>query len=117
MNATPSNMAGALPPIERVREAKSKLAAAVHFCSAVDTKPVPLSEFENLCMGKGPQFAVHSISFVPEFTLADSDQIPVPDLDSLTVCPWDPACAWMFADLWWGWRRTTTVRTSCRTGA
>ena len=27
------------------------------------TKPVPISDFENLCLGKGPQFAVHSISF------------------------------------------------------
>ena len=51
--------------------------------------------------GQGPQFAVHSISFVPELGAADSDQIPVPDLDSLVICPWDPTCAWMFADLWW----------------
>ena len=28
------------------------------------TKPVPMSDFEQLCLGKGPQFAVHSISFV-----------------------------------------------------
>ena len=32
------------------------------------TKPVPMSDFEPLCLGKGPQFAVHSISFVPELT-------------------------------------------------
>ena len=42
-----------------------------------------------------------SVSFVPELTPADSDQIPVPDLDTLVICPWDRACAWMFADLWW----------------
>ena len=65
------------------------------------TKPVPISDFELLCLGKGPQFAVHSISFVPELGPADSDQIPVPDLDSLIICPWDKTCAWMFADLWW----------------
>ena len=29
------------------------------------TKPVPMSDFELLCLGKGPQFAAHSISFVP----------------------------------------------------
>ena len=23
------------------------------------TKPVPMSDFEDLCLGKGPQFAVH----------------------------------------------------------
>ena len=48
-----------------------------------------------------PQFAVHSVSFVPELGPADSDQIPVPDLDTLVICPWDPTCAWVFADLWW----------------
>jgi len=26
------------------------------------SKPVPMSDFEPLCLGKGPQFAVHSIS-------------------------------------------------------
>ena len=52
-------------------------------------------------MGKGPQFAVHSVSFVPELTPADPDQIPLPDLDSLVICPWDARCAWVFADLWW----------------
>ena len=53
------------------------------------TKPVPMSDFEPLCLGKGPQFAVHSISFVPELTPADSDQIMLPDLDSVYICPWD----------------------------
>jgi glutamine synthetase len=38
---------------------------------------------------------------VPELGPADSDQIPIPDLDSLVVCPWDTTCAWVFADLWW----------------
>ena len=110
MTATPRTMADALPPIERVREEQAKLAEAgvrYVFSCWIDmhglpkTKPVPLSDFENLCMGRGPQFAVHSISFVPELGAADSDQIPVPDLDSLVICPWDPTCAWMFADLWW----------------
>ena len=75
MTATPRTMADALPPIERVREEKAKLAEAgvrYVFSCWIDmhglpkTKPVPISDFENLCMGKGPQFAVHSISFVPE---------------------------------------------------
>ena len=110
MSEKSPTMAGALPGIERVREEHAKLAEAgvrYVFSCWVDmhglpkTKPVPLSDFENLCMGKGPQFAVHSISFVPELGPADSDQIPVPDLDSLVICPWDRTCAWMFADLWW----------------
>ena len=65
------------------------------------TKPVPISNFENLCLGKGPQFAVHSVSFVPELTPADSDQIMIPDLDSVYVCPWDKSTAIIFADLYW----------------
>ena len=110
MNSTPGNMAAALPDVERVREAKAKLAEAgvryvfscwIDMLGVPKTKPVPLADFENLCMGKGPQFAVHSVSFVPELTPADSDQIPVPDLDTLVICPWDRAGAWMFADLWW----------------
>ena len=65
------------------------------------TKPVPISDFVPLCMGKGPQFAVHSVSFVPELGPADSDQIPLPDMDTIQICPWDPTIAWVFSDLWW----------------
>ncbi len=65
------------------------------------TKPVPMSDFEQLCLGRGPQFAVHSVSYVPELTPADSDQIMVPDLDAVYVCPWDNEMAIIFADLFW----------------
>ena len=65
------------------------------------TKPVPMSDFEELCIGKGPQFAVHSVSFVPELTPADSDQIMLPDLNSVYICPWDKTIAIIFADLFW----------------
>jgi glutamine synthetase len=104
------NFRDALPEPLRVREEKKKLEAAgvkyilscwIDLLGVPKTKPVPISDFELLCLGKGPQFAVHSISFVPELGPADSDQIPVPDLDSLIICPWDKTCAWMFADLWW----------------
>ena len=110
MTAQSLTMAGTLPDIERVREAKAMLSEAgvryvlacwIDLLGVPKTKPVPLSNFEDVCMGKGPQFAVHSVSFVPELTAADSDQIPVPDLDTLVVCPWDRTCAWMVADLWW----------------
>jgi glutamine synthetase len=106
----PETMAEALPDRERVAEAKAKLEEAgvkyilscwIDLLGQPKTKPVPISDFEQLCAGKGPQFAVHSISFVPELGPADSDQIPIPDLDSLVICPWDPTCAWVFADLWW----------------
>ena len=65
------------------------------------TKPVPMSDFEELCIGKGPQFAVHSVSFVPELSPADTDQVPLPDLESVYVCPWDKTTAIIFADLFW----------------
>jgi glutamine synthetase len=100
----------ALPERTRVADKKRELEAAgvkyilscwIDLLGIPKTKPVPISDFELLCMGKGPQFAVHSISFVPELGPADSDQIPLPDLDSLVICPWDQTCAWVFADLWW----------------
>lgn len=65
------------------------------------TKPVPMWDFEELCLGKGPQFAVHSVSFVPELGPADPDQIMIPDLDAVYICPWDKTQAWFFADLYW----------------
>ena len=65
------------------------------------SKPVPMTDFETLCLGKGPQFAVHSISFVPELTPADSDQVMLPDLDAVYICPWDTTTAIIFADLFW----------------
>ncbi|MEM8646641.1 MAG: glutamine synthetase, partial [Pseudomonadota bacterium] len=65
------------------------------------TKPVPMWDFEALCLGKGPQFAVHSVSFVPELGPADPDQITIPDLDAVYVCPWDKTQAVIFADLYW----------------
>ncbi len=65
------------------------------------TKPVPISDFEDLCLGKGPQFAVHSISFVPELSPADNDQVMLPDLNSVFICPWDKTTAIIFADLFW----------------
>ena len=108
--ADPQSLADALPRKADVAAAKKKLEDAgvkyvlscwVDLLGLPKTKPVPLSDFELLCIGKGPQFAVHSISFVPELGPADSDQIPLPDLDTLTICPWDRTCAWMMADLWW----------------
>lgn len=99
-----------LPKPAQVAAAKKKLEAAgvkyvlscwIDLLGLPKTKPVPIRDFELLCMGKGPQFAVHSVSFVPELGPADADQIPLPDLDTLTICPWDRTCAWMVADLWW----------------
>ena len=106
----PTCMAEALADPQKVKEVKAKLAGAgvkyvlsvwIDLLGQPKTKPVPLADFELLCAGKGPQFAVHSISFVPELGPADSDQIMVPDLDTVQVCPWDHSLAWVYADLWW----------------
>jgi len=103
-------MEESFPSKERIAEEQKKfedagvkyiLSCWIDLLGVPKTKPVPLCDFEQLCLGKGPQFAVHSVSFVPELGPADADQIPVPDLDTIQICPWDPTCAWVFADLWW----------------
>jgi glutamine synthetase len=109
-SAVHSSLEGALPSAERIGEARARLEDAgvryvlscwIDIAGIPKTKPVPLSEFEELCAGRGPQFAAHSVSMVPELGAADPDQIMVPDLDSLVVCPWDHTYAWVFADLYW----------------
>jgi glutamine synthetase len=106
----PMTIEEALPSKKRVSETKSKLEKAgvkyifscwVDLLGLPKTKPVPIGEFEALCAGKGPQFAVHSVSMVPELGPADADQIPIPDLDAVYICPWDHAQAIIFADLFW----------------
>jgi len=100
----------ALPDPARLEEEKKKLDDAgvkyilscwIDMFGVPKTKPVPMSDFIPLCMGKGPQFAVHSISFVPELGPADADQVPLPDIDTIQICPWDSKIAWVFSDLWW----------------
>jgi glutamine synthetase len=103
-------LAAALPDAARVAAARARLEEAgvryvlscwIDLVGIPKTKPVPIEEFEALCAGRGPQFAAHSVSMVPELGPADPDQVMVPDLDSLLVCPWDHAYAWVFADLYW----------------
>ncbi len=77
------------------------MAAWIDLHGIPKTKPVPMSDFEDLCLGAGPQFAVHSVSYVPELTPADSDQVVVPDLDAVYICPWDTSMAIIFSDLYW----------------
>jgi glutamine synthetase len=104
----PTTMTEAMPGDDRIQAAQAVLdEAGVKFIFScwIDllgnpkTKPVPVSELANICKGKGPQFAVHSVSMVPELGPADPDQIPIPDLDSLIVCPWNNEYAFVFADL------------------
>lgn len=110
MTAYVENFTDALPSKERIEEVRKQLEEAgvkyvlsswIDLFGIPKTKPVPMSDFEELCMGKGPQFAVHSISFVPELSPADSDQVMVPDLDAVYICPWDKSMVIIFADLFW----------------
>lgn len=110
MTAYVEDFRDALPTAQRIAEVRKELEdAGVQYVMSTwidlfgipKTKPVPMSDFEILCMGKGPQFAVHSISFVPELSPADPDQVMVPDLDAVYVCPWDTTTAIIFADLFW----------------
>ncbi len=102
--------AQALPTSEKIAAVRKELEEAgvkyvmscwIDLFGIPKTKPVPMSDFEALCMGRGPQFAVHSISYVPELTAADSDQVMVPDLNAVYICPWDKSMAIIFADLFW----------------
>jgi glutamine synthetase len=104
------SLADSLPSSDWVAEVGASLREAgveVVFSCWIDllgvpkTKPVGIDEFEDLCAGRGPQFAVHSVSMVPELGPADPDQIALPDLDSVMICPWDKRIAWVFADLFW----------------
>jgi glutamine synthetase len=61
----------ALPSPEKIAAVRERLEAAgvkyvmscwIDLFGIPKTKPVPMSDFEALCAGKGPQFAVHSIS-------------------------------------------------------
>ena len=88
----PMTMEAALPSRERIAEVRSQLEQAgvkyvlscwIDLLGLPKTKPVPLREFEALCAGQGPQFAVHSVSMVPELGPSDPDQIPIPDLDAV----------------------------------
>ena len=74
VTANPS-LESALPDPERVAEVRARLEEAgvqyvlscwIDLLGVPKTKPVPLSEWEELCAGRGPQFAVHSVSMVPE---------------------------------------------------
>ncbi len=110
MTAYVENFKDALPTKRRIAEVRTQLEDAgvkyvlscwIDLFGVPKTKPVPMSDFELLCLGKGPQFAVHSISYVPELSPADSDQLMVPDLDAVYICPWDRSMAIIFADLFW----------------
>ncbi len=110
MTAYVDRIEAAIPDAQSMKETRSRLESAgvkyllpawIDLFGIPKTKPMPISDFEDLCIGKGPQFAVHSVSYVPELTPADPDQIIIPDLDAVYICPWDTSTAMIFCDLFW----------------
>ncbi len=106
----PHTLVDAIPDADRIAETHASLKEAgvqyifscwIDLLGIPKTKPVGIEQFEDLCTGRGPQFAAHSVSMVPELGPADPDQISLPDLDSVLICPWDTRIAWIFADLFW----------------
>ena len=78
----PTSLSAAFPEKSRIDQAKADLEKAgvkyvlscwIDILGSAKTKPVPLSEFARLCIGKGPQFAVHSVSMFPELGPADPE--------------------------------------------
>jgi glutamine synthetase len=105
----PGSMDEAIPDPKRVADVRKELESKgvkyllinwIDLLGQPKTKPTPVAELEEWCAGRGPQFAVHSVSMVPERGPADPDQIVIPDLESVIVCPWDKMCAWIFGDLY-----------------
>ena len=83
----PASMEEAIPDPGRVEEVCRELESKgvkYLFINWIDllgqpkTKPTPLSELKAWCEGRGPQFAVHSVSMAPERGPADPDQIAIP---------------------------------------
>jgi glutamine synthetase len=93
-----------------IEDVKKQLAAkGVEFALAawVDTtgrakaKFVPVEGIDKMLSGTGPLYGVHALEGMGEYGPADPDQSVMPDLDSLTICPWDPRVAWFAGDIIW----------------
>ncbi|MEG6509958.1 glutamine synthetase [Methyloligella sp. 2.7D] len=94
---------------ERVREVRQQLeAAGVQYCFAtyVDVhgvpkaKAVPLTSFEKMCSGS-ELFTVGAMDGMGLIGPEKDECAAVPDLDSLTILPWDKRYAWFASDLWY----------------
>jgi glutamine synthetase len=63
-------------------------------------KFVPVDRFDVLARGS-EAYTVQAFEGMGPFGPHVPDQIAIPDLDSLVICPWDPRLAWMASDLYW----------------
>ena len=94
---------------ERVADEKRRLIeAGVQYCFAtwVDitgrskAKFVPVERFDHLARGS-ELYTAQAFEVMGPLGPQDDDQAARPDLDSLTICPWDRRLAWMASDLHW----------------
>ena len=94
---------------ERITEAKQQLVRAgveYTFGAWVDVhgrpkgKFVPVENFENLANGS-EMYTVQAFDGMGILGPQAPDQAVLPDLDTLTIFPWDHRFAWMTGDLYW----------------
>src|SRR5689334_7555443 len=94
---------------DRVADEKRRLIeAGVKYCFAtwVDVngrskaKFVPVERFEHLALGS-ERYTAQAFEVMGPLGPQDDDQAALPDLDSLTICPWDRQYAWMASDIHW----------------
>jgi glutamine synthetase len=64
-------------------------------------KIVPRGGFDKVLAGSGPLYGVHALEGMGSYGAADPDQTVVPDLSTLTICPWDDRIAWFAGNLHW----------------
>ena len=109
MTKAPVEVTSEMVPRERVAEAKRLLAeAGVEYCFAawVDVhgrpkaKMVPVARFQDLASGS-EMYTVQAFDGMGRLGPQAPDQAVLPDLETLTVCPWDHRYAWMTGDLYW----------------
>jgi glutamine synthetase len=93
---------------ERVRETKARLVESgvqYAFATWVDihgrskAKFVPIARFDELARGS-EAYTVQAFEGMGPLGPHDPDQFAVPDLDSLTICPWDKRLVWMASDIY-----------------
>jgi glutamine synthetase len=106
----PNGAAAAGARSYRVRQLKADLLdQGVSFCLSTWTdthgrakaKVTPIENFDAMIAGDGPLYTVHAIEGMGEYGPEVPDQAPVPDLDSLQICPWDRSVAWFAGDIHW----------------
>ncbi len=98
-------------PVEedRIAVEQARLAdQGVEYCMATwadvhgrsKAKFVPIDRFGELAHGS-EAYTAQAFEGMGPFGPHVPDQVAIPDLDSLIVCPWDRRFAWMAGDLWW----------------